>query len=123
MFELFIKNKLIYSSQSGFKLGYFYINKLFFITREVYSSFDGGLEVRSIFLDIVKVFDKVWHDGIFFKLTENDISGNLLNLLRYFLNETKKRSNSERAIFYMEKCQCWSTSRLHTQSFIVFDLH
>ena len=90
MFELFIKNKLNYPSQSGFKLGYFYINKLFFITREVYSSFDEGLEVRSIFLDIVKVFDKVWHDGIFFKLTENSISGNLLNLLRYFLNERKQ---------------------------------
>ena len=33
----------------------------------------------------------MWHDGIIFKLTQNDISGNLLNLLRDFLNERKQR--------------------------------
>ena len=33
------------------------------------SSFDEGLEVRSVFLDTSKAFDKVWHDGIIFKLT------------------------------------------------------
>ena len=48
-------------------------------------------EVRSIFLDIVKTFDKVWHDGIIFKLTQNGISGNLLKFLRDFLNERKQR--------------------------------
>ena len=35
--------------------------------------------------------DKVWHDRIVFKLTENGISGNLVNLLRDFLNERKQR--------------------------------
>ena len=49
------------------------------------------LEVRSVFLDISKAFDKVWHNGIFIKLTPNGISGNLLNLLRDFLNERKQR--------------------------------
>ena len=33
----------------------------------------------------------MWHDGIIFKLTQNGISGNLLNLLRDFLNERKQR--------------------------------
>ena len=91
MFEFFIENKLISSSQSGFKPGDSCINQLLSITHEVYSSFDEGLEVRSIFLDIAKAFDKVWHDGIIFKLTQNGISGNLLNLLRDFLNERKQR--------------------------------
>ena len=90
MFEFFIENKLISSSQSGFKLGDSCINQLLSITHEVYSSFDEGLEVRSIFLDIAKAFDKVWHDGIIFKLTQNGISGNLLNLLRDFLNKRKQ---------------------------------
>ena len=35
--------------------------------------------------------DKVWHDRIVFKLIENGISGNLVNLLRDFLNERKQR--------------------------------
>ena len=91
MFEFFIENKLISSSQSGFKPGDSYINQLLSIIHEVYSSFDKGLEVRSIFLDIAKGFDKVWHDGIIFKLTQNGISGNLLNLLRDLLNERKQR--------------------------------
>ena len=69
MFEFFIENKLISSRQSGFKLGYSCISQLLSITHEIYSSFDEGLEVRSIFLDIAKAFDKVWHDGIIFKGT------------------------------------------------------
>ena len=67
------------------------MNQLLSITNEIYSSFDEGLEVRSVFPDISKAFDKVWHDGIIFKLTQNGISGNLLNLLRDFLNDRKQR--------------------------------
>ena len=48
------------------------------------------VEVRSVFLDISEVFDKVWHNGITFKLTQNDILENLLNLFCKFLNEKKQ---------------------------------
>ena len=61
------------SNQSGFKAGDSCINQLLSITHEIYKSFDVGLEVRSVFLDISKAFDKVWHDGIIYKLTENGI--------------------------------------------------
>ena len=50
-----------------------------------------GLEVRSVFLDISKAFDKVRHDGIIYKLTQNGISGNLLNLREDFLKKRKQR--------------------------------
>ena len=33
----------------------------------------------------------MWHDGIIYDLTQNGISGNLLNLLEYFLKERKQR--------------------------------
>ena len=62
------ENKLTSSSQSGFKPGDSCINQLLSITREIYSYFDEGLEVRSVFLDIAKAFDKVWHDRIILKL-------------------------------------------------------
>ena len=91
MFNFFIENKLISSNQSGFKPGDSCINQLLSITHEIYESFDVGLEVRSVFLDISKAFDKVWHDGIIYKLTQNGISGNLLNLLEDFLKERKQR--------------------------------
>ena len=59
MFQFFIENKLISTSQSGFKPGNSCINQLLSITHEIYSSFDEGLEVRSVFLDISKSFGKV----------------------------------------------------------------
>ena len=67
MFNFFIEKRLISSNQSGFKLGDSCINQLLSITHEIYESFDVGLEVRSVFLDISKAFDKVWHDGIIYK--------------------------------------------------------
>ena len=37
----------------------------------IYKSFDDGYEVRDVFQDISKEFDKTWHDGFRFKLQEN----------------------------------------------------
>ena len=61
MFKFFISNNLISPNQSSFKLGDSCINQLLLITHEIYKSFDDGLEVRGIFLDISKAFEKVWH--------------------------------------------------------------
>ena len=91
MFNFFVENKLISSNQSGFKPGESCINRLLSITHDIYESFDVGLEVRSVFLDISKAFDKVWHDGIIYKLTQNVVLGNLLNLLENSLKERKQR--------------------------------
>ena len=69
MLQFFIEKNLISSNKSGFKPGVSCINQLLSITDELYSSFDDGLEIRSVFLYISKAFDKQWHDGIIFKLT------------------------------------------------------
>ena len=60
------------------------LNQLLSITYQIYKCFDDGQEVRYVFLDISKAFDKVWHKGLIFKLKENGISGNLLNALTDF---------------------------------------
>ena len=91
MFKFFIENDLISPNQSGFKPGDSCINQLLSITHDIYKSFDCGYEVRSIFLDISKAFDKVWHDGIIFKLEQNGISGKLHKLLHDFLVNRKQR--------------------------------
>ena len=54
------------------------------------NSLDEGLEVRGVFLDISKAFDKVWHEGLIYKLQQNGISGELLNILVDFLNNRKQ---------------------------------
>ena len=89
MFKFFTENELISPNQSGFKPADSCINQLLAITHEIYKSFDGEFEVRGVFLDMCKVFDKVWHEGLIFKLKKDDISGNLLNLLCDFLRKRK----------------------------------
>ena len=59
MFRFFLVKNLLAPNKSGFKPGDSCINQLLSITREIYSSFDDGFEVRSVFLDISKAFDKV----------------------------------------------------------------
>ena len=58
MFQFFIKNKLIATNQSGFEPGDTCINQLLSITHHIYKSFDEGYEIRRVFLDISKAFDK-----------------------------------------------------------------
>ena len=94
MFPFFIENKLIAANQSGFKPGDSCINQLIAITHEIYQSFDAGYEVRGVFLDISKAFDKVWHKGLIFKLKQNGISGKLLNLIKERLSEKQKAKSS-----------------------------
>ena len=79
------------SSQSDFRPGDSCINQILSVTHEIYQSFDNDLEVRGVFLDISKVFDKVWHEGLILKLSRNGISGNLLYLLKDFLKYQKQR--------------------------------
>ena len=82
---------MISQNQSGFKSGDFCINKPLSITHEIYKSFDDGWEVRGVFLDISKAFDKVWHQGVILKLKQNGISGNLLKIIEDFLSNRYQR--------------------------------
>ena len=91
MFTFFTENNLISPNQSGFRPGDSCVNQLLAITHEIYKSFDEGLEVRGVFLDIFKAFGKVWREGLLLKLNQNDISGNLLGLLRDFVSWRKQR--------------------------------
>ena len=52
-------------NHSGFRSGDSCINQLLSINHEILNAFDKGLEVRGIFLNISKAFDKVWLDGLF----------------------------------------------------------
>ena len=57
----------------------------------VLSAFGDSHKVRGVFLDIFKVFDRVWHEAFSFKLQQNGISGELITLIRYFLSCGKQR--------------------------------
>ena len=84
-------NNLLSKKQSGFRPGDSTIYQLLSITSSIYENFENYEETRAVFLDISKAFDKVWHDGIIFKLKCNGISGNLLNFFRNYLSNRHQR--------------------------------
>lgn len=84
MSQYFTANNLTWPNQSGFKPGDSSLNQLLSIPHEIFQSFDSGLEVRDVFLDISKVFDKVSHDGLTFNLSQYGIFGNLFQLFKSF---------------------------------------
>ena len=47
--------------------------------------------MRGVFLDISKVFDKVWHHGLIFKLKSYSVEGKLLSLLKNDLQNLERR--------------------------------
>ena len=61
MLKFFVENDLISPKQSGSSPEDSCIIQLLSINHEILSAFDIGLEVRGLFLDSSKAFDKVWH--------------------------------------------------------------
>ena len=84
---------LLNANQSGFTPGDSCIHQLIALTHNIFTAFDANpsLEVRSIFLDLSKVFDRAWHKGLIRKLKSNVIDGNLLSLIESFLHERYQR--------------------------------
>ena len=71
-------NNLITQKQSGFRPNS--SNQLLYLVNEIHVAFEDpkSLDVRAVFLDISKPFDKVWHDGLLFKLKQNGINGSII---------------------------------------------
>ena len=80
--------KIIFNRIYNFLLEDSCINQLLAITHEIFEAFDCNppLEVRSVLLDVLKAFDKVWHKVLLRKLKSMGISGNLFNLLENYLS-------------------------------------
>ena len=62
------------------------------IIHEIQTTFDKNptVAVRGVFLDILKAFDKVWHNGIIFKLKAHGVEGELLSLLKNYLENREQ---------------------------------
>ena len=93
IYNFLSEKNLLNHNQSGFRPSDSCVNQLLSITHEIFQAFDCNptLEVRSVFLDISKAFDKVWHEGLLYILKSMGISGELHKLLENYLSSRLQR--------------------------------
>ena len=61
------------------------------MVHDIQKAFDEQKEVRAVYLDMSKAFDKVWHEGLIHKLKQNGVEGKLLDLFHNYLANRKQR--------------------------------
>ena len=93
LYEYAEENKLLSMHQSGFRSNDSCVNQLLSVVHNLYTCFDAypTLESCSVFLDMCKAFDKVWKQGLIFKLKSVGASDSLLNLFGSFLGNRFQR--------------------------------
>ena len=72
--------------------GHTCIFQMLSIVHEIISSLDCNptKNAGGVFLDMSKAFDKVWHEGLLFKLESYGIGAELLNLFKNYLKSTNR---------------------------------
>ena len=94
LYSHLVSSEFLNPNQSSFRPGDSTVNQLISITHTIFKAFDCNppLDVRSVYLDISKAFDRVWHDGLIYKLKRCGVSGNVLSLVKSFLKDRKQRT-------------------------------
>ena len=58
------------------------------MSHKLHEALDNGHDMRIVFMDMSKAFDKVWHKGVIFKLKRKGIDG---LLLKWFISYLENR--------------------------------
>ena len=95
VFKLFYNhlhdNNVLTSLQSRFIPGDSTVNQLAYLYNAFCQALGTGKEVRVVFCDISKAFDRVWREGLLLKLEAAGITGSLLTWFRSYLTNRKRR--------------------------------
>ena len=87
VYNYLTENSIISKNQSGFTQGDSTVNQLLAIYDNIVKNYDKGIETQSVYFDISKAFDRVWHRGLLLKLEAIGIRGNLLNWFKDYLTD------------------------------------
>ena len=91
LYNHFRDNDILSPLQSGFIPGDSTTNQLTFLYNTFCKASDSGKEVRVVFCDVSKAFDRVWHKGLLCKLKAAGITGSLLSWFSSYLSERRQR--------------------------------
>ena len=91
LYRYCIDNNLLSWRNSGYKHMDSTVFQLISFVHNVYLNLDKGNYITTIFLDISKAFDKVWHAGLLYKLECMGIHGRLLAWIKSYLTNRRQR--------------------------------
>jgi hypothetical protein len=83
--EFLDKNKITIKQQSGFRQKRQTKDNIFFLTQKAIETLNRGKRMCTIFFDIASAFDKVWHDGVIYKLIKLKCPKYIICWLKDFL--------------------------------------
>lgn len=78
-------HSLIPEHQFGFRDGHSTIQQIHRIMHHINTEFEFGNSTSAVFIDIAQAFDRVWHEGLLYKLSCH-ISDPLFHLIKSFLS-------------------------------------
>lgn len=91
LFNYLRDNDILSRFQSGFMPGDSTVNQLVHLYHIFSEALDQRKIVRVVFCDISKAFDRVWHDGLIYKLKRIGITGGLLSWFQNYLSDRYQR--------------------------------
>ena len=90
VYNFFQVNHTITNSQSGFRPGDSTSYQLTDLYQTLSKALEEGKEIRAVFCDISKAFDRVWHEGLLAKLWSSGVTGNLHYWFKSYLQDRKQ---------------------------------
>jgi hypothetical protein len=80
-------NNLIIDQQSGFRKNRSTKDNLIFLTQKIGESLRNKWNMVNIYFDIAGAFDKVWHQGLIYKIIKMKVPFYLIKIIENFLHE------------------------------------
>ena len=121
LFNHFHQNQLLTKCHPHFLPGDSCILQLSSLVHEINTSFDCDptIDVGGVFLDIYKAFDKVWHEGILFRLKTYGVNDEVLTLLTNYLHEHYQRvvMNGQTSSWELVNLECFKDPYLAPNSY------
>ena len=92
IYEHLTTNHLLSDKQSGYRPHHSTQMQLLHMTHDLYRALDQKQDFTTIYLDITKYFDKIWHAGLLYKCQkEFYITGTLLDWIKSYLADRRHK--------------------------------
>ena len=84
-------NGILTKEQAGFRQNLSTEDQVTFITQSIEDGFQDKQHTLAVWIDFEKAFDRVWKDGLLFKMQECGVAGKMYKWILQYLNNRKAR--------------------------------